>query len=175
MAQWNYGMLKVVSDWLVLNLLKIFYKYILYKYKLLYLTFTNTYCYIIIFRRIHSWFSGFRKWRQWWSRLENPGQFNQTGLRRRIPKWHWRDQTFGSGFWRSWFQMMLNLDMFFADDDGKNPDLPSPLSCSFILQNIMSDKVIIFLQTNKQKKPSQYPLLKNSWWIHEKSMMKKKY
>ena len=48
--------------------------------------------------------------------------------------------------------MMLNLDMFFADDDGKNPDLPSPLSCSFILQNIMSDKVIIFLQTNKQKK-----------------------
>jgi len=58
--------------------------------------------------------------------------------------------------------MMLNLDMFFADDDGKNPDLPSPLSCSFILQNIMSDKVIIFLQTNKQKKPSQYPLLKNS-------------
>jgi len=58
--------------------------------------------------------------------------------------------------------MMLNLDMFFADDDGKNPDLPSPLSCSFILQNIMSDKVIIFLQTNKQKNPSQYPLLKNS-------------
>ena len=47
--------------------------------------------------------------------------------------------------------MMLNLDMFFAADDGKNPDLLSPLSCSFILQNIMSDKVIIFLQTNKQK------------------------
>ena len=135
-------MLKAVSWKLSLNLVKKVCKNLIFEIM-------NISYYI--FRRIHSWFSGFRKWRQWWSRVENPRQFNQTGLRRRIPKWHWRDQTFGSGFWRSWFQMMLNLDMFFADDDGKNPDLLSPLSCSFILQNIMSDKVIIFLQTNKQK------------------------
>ena len=31
-----------------------------------------------------------------------------------------------------------------------------------------------YFSSNKQtKNPSQYPLLKNSWWIHEKSMMKK--
>lgn len=68
--------------------------------------------------------------------------------------------------------MMLNLDMFFADDDGKNPDLPSPLSCSFILQNIMSDKVIIFLQQTKKTQPNT-PFKKFSFHREEKHDEKK--
>ena len=107
--------------------------------------------------------------------MANPRQFNQTGLRRRIPKWHWRDQTFGSRFWRSWFQMMLNLDMFFADDDGKKPWPPlSPFLLFYFAKYHVRQSD--YFSSNKQTKnpPSQYPLLKNSWWIHEKSMMKKK-
>lgn len=147
-----------------------FYK-VLYEYKLLYLTFINTPCLLFFFRRIHSWFSGFRKWRQWWSRVENPRQFNQTGLRRRIPKWHWRDQTFGSGFWRSWFQMMLNLDMFFAADDGKRTltsSLPF-LALLFCKISCQTKWLFFFKQTNK--KPIPIPPFKkfmmNSWEKHD--------
>ena len=127
--------------------------------------------FIIIFRRIHSWFSGFRKWRQWWSRLENPRQFNQTGLRRRIPKWHWRDQTFGSGFWRSRFQMM-NLDIFRWQK--KTPTSSSSPFLLFYFAKYHVRQSDYFSSTNKQKKPNPIPLLKNSLFTEKKSMMKNK-